>query len=170
MKEEEKRENIVVRTPCHNRQLEFYIRIEAKHPFLRLCENHYKSESISFSDYSHWYDKRFPSGDTPEPARVCKHLCTASPVKSPQETRPAKKARPVKEAPPAKEALPTKEAPDDGNLSSDDLSSDGDSSSGDLSSDDESDKGCQDELTNVDDPDANPPLCQLPFTAPRQSL
>jgi hypothetical protein len=97
----------------------------AKHPFLWLCENHYKAESISFSDYSHWYNKQFPSGDTPEPTQVHKRLCTASPVKSPQETHPAKKARPTKEAPPAKEV------PDDGDLSSNDLSS------GDLSSDDE---------------------------------
>jgi hypothetical protein len=137
-----------------DRQLEFYVRIKAKHPFLWLCENHYKAESISFSDYSHWYNKWFPSGDTPEPARVCKCLRTASPVKSPQETHPAKKAP------------PTKEAPDDGNSSSDDSSSDGDLSSSDLSSEDESDKGCQDKLTNVDDPDADPPLHQLPFTTP----
>lgn len=51
-----------------DRQLEFYFKIEAKYPLLRLCENHYKAELIPFSDYSHLFDKQFPSGDKPEPA------------------------------------------------------------------------------------------------------
>jgi hypothetical protein len=37
-------------------QLEFFIKIEAKFPILRLCDNHYKAESIMFSDYLHWYN------------------------------------------------------------------------------------------------------------------
>ena len=43
-----------------DRQLEFYVKIEEKFPILRLCEYHYKAETIAFSDYSHWYDTRFP--------------------------------------------------------------------------------------------------------------
>ena len=45
------------------RQLEFYVKIEAKFPILRLGENHYKADTIAFSDYSHWYDKRYPDDD-----------------------------------------------------------------------------------------------------------
>jgi hypothetical protein len=41
-------------------QLEFHIKIEAKYPILWLCENHYKADTIAFSDYSHWYDKQYP--------------------------------------------------------------------------------------------------------------
>jgi hypothetical protein len=78
-----------------DRQLEFYIKIEAKYPLLRLCENHYKAESISFSDYSHWYDKRFPSGDEPAPTRVCKHSHTTKSRKGPC---PVKKAQDLKKA------------------------------------------------------------------------
>jgi hypothetical protein len=40
-------------------QLKFYVKIEAKYPLLWLCENHYKADTIAFSDYSHWYDKQY---------------------------------------------------------------------------------------------------------------
>lgn len=40
-------------SPRH--QLQFYLRIEAKHSILRLCDNHYKAESIATCDYTHWY-------------------------------------------------------------------------------------------------------------------
>jgi hypothetical protein len=36
-------------------QLEFYLKMEAKFPLLRLCKDHYKAETIAFSDYSHWH-------------------------------------------------------------------------------------------------------------------
>lgn len=37
-----------------DQQLEFFIKIEHKYPLLHHCNNHYKAESIAFSDYSHW--------------------------------------------------------------------------------------------------------------------
>ena len=40
-------------SPRH--QLQYFLRIEAKYPILRLCENHYKAESIPHRDYTHWY-------------------------------------------------------------------------------------------------------------------
>ena len=43
-----------------NCQMEFYVKIEAKFPILWLSENHDKADTIAFSDYSHWYDKRYP--------------------------------------------------------------------------------------------------------------
>ena len=87
-----------------NRQMEFYGKIEDKFPILWLGENHYKADTIAFSDYSHWYDKRYPDDpddddddddddedeDNPNPAPApkpvrCqkrKHTRTASPVKA----------------------------------------------------------------------------------------
>ena len=93
-----------------NRQMEFYGKIEDKFPILRLGENHYKADTIAFSDYSHWYDKRYPDNPddkdkddpNPDPAPAPKPVrCqkrkrtrTASPVKARQHVR--KKARHVK--------------------------------------------------------------------------
>ena len=39
-------------------QLEFYMDIEDKFPFLRLCEDHYKARKIGTLDYTHWYGTR----------------------------------------------------------------------------------------------------------------
>ena len=39
-------------------QLEFYLDIEDKFPFLRLCEDHYKARKIGTLDYTHWYGTR----------------------------------------------------------------------------------------------------------------
>ena len=93
-----------------NRQMEFYGKIKDKFPILQLGENHYKADTIAFSDYSHWYDKRYPDDpddddedeDDPDPApapkpvrcRKRKRTRTASPVKARQHVR--KKARRAK--------------------------------------------------------------------------
>jgi hypothetical protein len=52
-------------------QLELFIKIEAKFLILRLCDNHYKAESIAFSDYSHWYD----AWHSPEKVLAWKRKC-----------------------------------------------------------------------------------------------
>jgi hypothetical protein len=39
-------------------QMEFYLDIEDKFPFLRLCEDHYKARKIGTLDYTHWYKNR----------------------------------------------------------------------------------------------------------------
>ncbi|KAF8259057.1 hypothetical protein EI94DRAFT_1814046 [Lactarius quietus] len=36
-------------------QMEFYLDIEDRFPFLRLCEDHYKARKIGTIDYTHWY-------------------------------------------------------------------------------------------------------------------
>ena len=36
-------------------QMEFYLQIEAKFPFLQLCEDHYKAQKIGTIDYPHFY-------------------------------------------------------------------------------------------------------------------
>jgi hypothetical protein len=144
-----------------DRQLEFYIKIEAKYPLLQLCENHYKAKSISFSNYSHWYDKRFPSGDEPAPAQVRKCSRTTKSHKGPR---------------PAKKAWDLKKAQGSGNSSSE-YSSPDDSSSEDESSDEEDCPVEGNNAQSVEDPEAeaeadtedNPLPCQLPFTAPRTS-
>lgn len=38
------------------RRLDFWLRLERVHPFLRLCANHYKADAITTSDYTHWYN------------------------------------------------------------------------------------------------------------------
>ena len=70
-------------------QLKYYLKIEAKYPILRLCENHYKAESIAFTDYSHWFPVQYPGfSSTPDPdpnskpSQPCKCSHTASPKKS----------------------------------------------------------------------------------------
>ena len=100
-----------------NRQMEFYVKIEDKFPILRLGENHYKADTIAFSDYSHWYNKRYPDDpddndndnededeDDPDPApapkpvrcRKRKRTRTASPVKARRHVRKkARRAKPV---------------------------------------------------------------------------
>ena len=69
-------------SPKH--QLEFYLKIEAKFPLLRLCKNHYKAESIAFSNYSHWYNIQYPPNPDPnaKPSQPQKCSQTASPTKS----------------------------------------------------------------------------------------
>ena len=39
-------------------QQEFYRLIEAKYPFLRFCECHYKADAIAHKDYLHWYSRK----------------------------------------------------------------------------------------------------------------
>ena len=84
-------------SPKH--QLEFYLKIEAKFPLLRLCENHYKAESIAFSDYSHWYNIQYPPNSEPDakPSQPRKRSRTASPTKS-RKVRLAKRTRRVQES------------------------------------------------------------------------
>lgn len=86
-------------SPKH--QLEFYIDIEAKHPNLRLCEDHYKAESIAFSDYSHWYNVQYPPvEDNPDPVPIKprKRSRTASPVKA-RNTRKVRRQTKSRRAP-----------------------------------------------------------------------
>ncbi|KAI9436449.1 hypothetical protein H4582DRAFT_2058743 [Lactarius indigo] len=63
--------------PWHHR--EYWWRVEAKYPILRLCDSHYKANSIPTIDYTHWYQMRYPDNETPtDSIRKCLH--TASPV------------------------------------------------------------------------------------------
>ena len=39
-------------------QQEFYLIIEAKYPFLQLCQDHYKAQQISVFDYTQWHKNR----------------------------------------------------------------------------------------------------------------
>jgi hypothetical protein len=139
-----------------NRQQEFFLKIEHKYPLLRLCENHYKAECVSFSDYSHWYDKWFPDDDDkPEPARLRKRSRTASPVKPRKGRRLAKKARRVEVV------------QDDGDSSGD--SSTDESSSDESSSEDENAKNDQDDRDNEgsgDELDADVDTGRLPRQLP----
>ena len=63
-------------------QREYWRRIEAAYPVLRLCDGHYKADSIPFSDYSHWYDVRYPDPDNEPKARgrTRKRSRTATPA------------------------------------------------------------------------------------------
>ena len=94
------------------RQLDFYLKIEEKFPILRLCEHHYKAETIAFSDYSHWYDHQFPYNDNDnneehEEAKTVsrktlrslsrKRSRTASPVKSRRSAKKARRTSPVQD-------------------------------------------------------------------------
>ena len=53
-------------------QLEFYLDIKDKFPFLRLCEDHYKAQKIGTLDYMHWYGTRV-LGKSEAAARCKKH-------------------------------------------------------------------------------------------------
>ena len=87
-----------------DRQLEFYIKIEEKFPILRLCEHHYKAETIAFADYSHWYDKIYPYAGEEDIKPVSykttrtgsrKRTRTASPMKTRQSAKKARYVSPV---------------------------------------------------------------------------
>jgi hypothetical protein len=42
------------------RRVEFCIKLESKFLVLRLCTDHYKANTVATSDYSHWYQSRYP--------------------------------------------------------------------------------------------------------------
>ena len=56
-------------------QLEFYLDIEVKFPFLWLCKDHYKARKIGTLDYTHWYGTRV-LGKSKAAARCKKHRCS----------------------------------------------------------------------------------------------
>ncbi|KAI9428728.1 hypothetical protein H4582DRAFT_2066602 [Lactarius indigo] len=61
------------------RHREYWRRVEAKYPILRLCDSHYKANSIPTIDYTHWYQMRYPNNETPTDS-VRKRSHTASPA------------------------------------------------------------------------------------------
>ncbi|KAI9429578.1 hypothetical protein H4582DRAFT_2065053 [Lactarius indigo] len=61
------------------RHREYWRRVEAKYPILRLCDSHYKANSIPTINYTHWYQMRYPNNKTPtDSVQKCSH--TASPA------------------------------------------------------------------------------------------
>lgn len=54
-------------------QMEFYLDIEDKFPFLQLCEDHYKARKIGTIDYTHWYKNHIVK------AKAGKKHCRADP-------------------------------------------------------------------------------------------
>jgi hypothetical protein len=41
-------------------RVEFCIKLESKFPVLCLCTDHYKANTVTTSDYSHWYKSHYP--------------------------------------------------------------------------------------------------------------
>ena len=149
--------------PTH--QMKFIVEIEAKFPLLRLCDNHYKAESIAYTDYSHWYD----NWHSPEKvrARKCKRelaACSTRPRKSQRRSQSSQRTRSQVENEEEEHAEESSEDEDydggddrsdsgDDDESMDESDDDDDKSNDDADADDEKDEGEGEDDADADDKD-----------------